>query len=93
MNRLPFPMPNDQIDGRTVVASAVYDDDEHGELIALVLLLEQEAPFFTVAHYALTDIPPDFASVEMARGEIDVLGRFSNIVPAIAEYTESGGDY
>lgn len=41
---LAFPMPNDHIGDRTVVASVVYIDDERGD-VALVLLLEIEAPY------------------------------------------------
>ena len=89
---IAFPMPNDQLAGRIVVASVDYYADERGE-VALVLLLEPEAPYFTVAHYALTEITEDASNVGMTAGELDILGRFSNIVPAVEEYTQSGGDY
>jgi hypothetical protein len=95
----PFPMPNDSLNGRIVVASCPYIDDERGE-IALILLLEQVPPFFTVAHYALADFDPSANpsisppyGPSYVEGELDVLGRFENIVPAIEEYTQSGGDY
>ena len=89
---MKFPMPNDALDGRIVVASVDYFDDERGA-VALVLLLEPEAPYFTVAHYALTDIAEDAGNVGMVAGELDILGRHSNIVPAIEDYSSSGGDY
>jgi hypothetical protein len=88
----PFPMPNEELAGRTVIASVEYFADERGE-VALVLLLEKEKPFFTVAHYALTPIAESEANVGMAEGEYDVLGRFENIVPAIREYEQNGGDW
>jgi hypothetical protein len=91
MAALPFPMPNDVIDGKTVVASVTYIDDERGDL-ALVLLLEHESPFFTVAHYAMTDLAEDENTSGYAAGEIDVIGRFMNIVEAVREYEQSGGD-
>lgn len=101
-----WPMPNDVINGgpqdarkRIVIASVSYISDERGELV-LVLLLEKEAPYFTVAHYAVTDFDPAAApdiappyGPSYAAGEIDVLGRFMNIVPAIEEYQQSGGSY
>ena len=94
---LPFPMPGDRIEKRTVVASAEYFDDERGS-VALVLLLNQQPPYFTVAHYALTDVKggegiyPEVVT-EYTRGEVDVIGSFENIVPAVREYEQSGGDY
>ena len=92
---LPFPMPNDVLGERIVVASVIYIDDERGE-IALVLLLERTTPFFTVAHYALTDFDPmalGYNGTEYVASEIDVIGRFENIVPAVESYVQSGGDY
>lgn len=109
VSRLPFPMPGDRYregwsiapsnlnEGeRTVVASVTYIDDSRGE-IALVLLLEREAPYFTVAHLALTEFDPKRGDITdggepMFVGELDVIGRFSNIVEAIREYEQSGGD-
>lgn len=88
---VPFPMPNTKIDDRIVVAAVDYFDDERGS-VALVLLLEPEAPFFTVAHYALTDVAGDSVTTPYVAGELDSLGRFSNIVEAVREYEQSGGD-
>lgn len=93
-----FPFPGDPFpDGVTVIASCPYIDDERGEL-ALVLLLETKPPYFTVAHYAVTDFDPKANDVQpdgiaYQEGEIDVLGHFHNIVPAVQEYENSGGDY
>lgn len=89
---LPFPMPNDRVGrGQIVVASVTYIDDERGD-IALVLLLNQKPPYFTVAHYAMTDIVGDDVTTPYERGEIDEIGSFLNIVDAIREYEQSGGD-
>lgn len=96
---MKFPLPNDVISGAIVVASVTYIDDERGE-IALVLLLRQQPPYFEVAHYALTGFDPKLSSDEflqgglaMYEGEIDSLGEFLNIVPAVKAYEENGGDY
>jgi len=96
---IPFPMPNDALSHRIVIASTTYIDDQRGELV-LVLLLEREPPYFTVALYATTDFDPtanphiteDQGPAHNA-GDITVLGRHENIVPAVREYEQSGGDY
>lgn len=90
---LPFPMPGNRLPGAwIVIASVEYFDDERGA-VALVLLLEPRAPFFTVAHYALTDVLGDDVSSPYQRGEMDIIGRFMNIVPAVEAYKQNGGDY
>jgi hypothetical protein len=89
---LPFPMPNDKIGDATVLASVEYFDDERGA-VSLVLLLEQTSPFFTVAHYARTDVRSNDETTAYKAGEVDVIGRFWNIVEAVREYEQSGGDY
>jgi hypothetical protein len=93
-----FPLPNDVVDGRVVVASVTYVDDLRGEL-ALVLLLEKQPPYFTVAHYAVTDFDPhgdpdvpDDGPAHKA-GDLVVLAREWNIVPALDAYQENGGEY
>lgn len=85
-----FPIPNDRIDGRVVVASVNYDEDNQ---IALVLLLNSSAPFFTVAHYYMQDVPAADAIPFRPRGYVHVLGDHFNIVPAVEEYQQNGGDY
>ena len=85
---LKFPMPNDVINGSTVVASVEYRDEP--SLIALVLLLNKQAPYFTVAHY-YQEASPD--APVYPRGHLLVHGDFENIVPAVEEYTQQGGDY
>lgn len=99
MEALDFPLPGTRIGDRTVIASTYYFDDDRGT-VALVLLLNKQEPYFTVAHYALTDVQggenvwaaygPDEVT-DYAAGELDVIGTFSNIVPAVREYEQSGG--
>jgi hypothetical protein len=75
---MDFPMPNLAYQGRIVVASCWYTDEP--QEIALVLMLEPESPFFTVAHIALDD------------GEILGMERHMNIVHAVKAYEDWGGD-
>ena len=73
-------MPNDylgegtEVGERIVVASVEYFDDARGA-VALVLLLEPEEPYFTVAHYYLTDIAAEGDSPAHSEGDIEVLDR------------------
>jgi hypothetical protein len=96
---LPFPLPGEKLAGRVVIASVEYIADERGE-IALLLMLEPSPPYYTLTHYALTafdpaanpDILPPYGPA-YGTGEFDVIGRFENIVPAVDEYQQNGGDY
>lgn len=89
---LPFPLPNTTIEGNTVVASVSYIDDERG-VIALVLVLEHSAPFFSVGFFALTDVADGSRlSDGLRRGEFQDFGRFENIVEAVRAYEQNGGD-
>lgn len=81
-----FPMPNDEIDGRMVIASVDYIDDT----IATVLLLNPEPPFFSVGHYAYGD-NPDAPKLEIIGGAEPET--HYNIVPAVRAYENWGGDY
>ena len=89
---VPFPMPNDEIEDRIVVASVVYIDDE----LATVLLLNPESPFFSVAHYAYGDNPLagrlEVLSLDDGDGGL-MPATFLNIVPAVRAYEQWGGDY
>lgn len=89
---IPFPMPGTLIGERRVIASCEYINDERGA-IALVLLLNEASPYFTVSHYALTDVRGGDTITPYAAGELDVIGTFENIVPAVEEYGDNGGDY
>lgn len=91
-----FPMPNTKLNGRTVVASCYYRDldekdreylpadDNWPNVVYLVLLLNKNAPYFTVAHIA-----------DDGYGSYKILASESrwNIVEAINDlYTQWGGD-
>lgn len=84
---MPFPMPNNELYERRVVASVMYRDEPTE--IALVLLLNRQAPFFTVAHLYLEDCPEE----DSVEGELLLLATEYNIVPAVRAYEQSGGDY
>lgn len=73
---LPIPMPNNKLAGATVVAS-VYLTDER----ALLLMLNENPPFFTVTEYSL------------GNGSFIPIATTENIVPAVREYEQNGGDY
>lgn len=72
-----FPLPNDVVYHQTVIASVYYDDDT-----ATLLLLRKEKPFFEVAQL---DLKP--------HGNLRILSEHDNIVPAVREYEQEGGDY
>lgn len=98
----PFPMPNDrltplgEVTERIVVASVEYRDEP--TMIALVLLLRPVSPFFEVAHFYMEDAPEEETPVyhvpipARAEGAVHVLATHFNIVTAVREYEQSGGD-
>lgn len=75
-----IPLPNDEFDDGTVVAS-VWQDDDAGT--ALILLLRQEVPFFSVC------------DIEWRDGSWLIVNedQHMNIVPAVDAYKDAGGDY
>lgn len=75
------PMPNDRYEGQTVVASCWYREEPTE--IHLVLLLKEMSPYFRVAHLE-----------NHGGGEyVAVWEKESyNIVNAIEDYVEAGGD-
>lgn len=72
---MDFPLPNDTFDGRTVVASGIVNDD-----IAMLILMNREAPYFSVVE---TDLA--------WRARIVSETRYRNIVPAVVDYESRGG--
>jgi hypothetical protein len=91
---LPFPMPNDRIGGPhgpLVVASVEYRDEP--TYIATVLLLWPEAPYFEVAHFYQEDCPAEGDIPGRPAGRVLTISRHENIVPAVEEYQQMGGDY
>jgi hypothetical protein len=63
--------------GGGTVIASVYYTDD----IALVLILNPEPFFYTVTLYNLHD------------GSFDWIAKHENIVPAVLNYADSGGDY
>ena len=81
-----LPLPNDEFRGRTVIASVwLRDDNLVPPLTCLVLLLESRTPFFTVAELRWDDDTTEWMPVWTTS--------HMNIVPAVREYENSGGDY
>jgi hypothetical protein len=88
-------MPNNGLDGKTVVASCWYRDlgpsdqqyknpnDDWPDQVYLVLLLNGEAPFFMVAYVC-----------DHEAGEWEILESHTteNIVTAVEVYQDWGGD-
>lgn len=92
---LLFPMPGEQFDGRTVIASTWLRDGfttgereylppNAPEFLALVLLLNAGPPYYTVAQ-----LQSDGGAWTIAASE-----DFPNINPAVIDgYAQWGGDY
>lgn len=93
---MSFPMPNTKLAGSVVVASCYYRelsdrdkkfipaDDNWPDTVYLVLLLNEQMPFFTVALVA----DNEFNSYDVLLAESKM-----NIVEAVNEvYTQWGGD-
>ena len=75
------PMPNDHLDGGTVIASVVYRDNDPALPVEwIVLLLRRSAPFYEVIEVN-------------SYGEVTSLGEARNIVPATELYADNGGDF
>lgn len=70
---MTVPLPNETLDGSVVVASCYHGEEVEG----LVLLLNPESPYFTVAYVD--------GSVERVADEY-------NIVGAVKAYVDHGGD-
>ena len=87
---LKFPMPNDVLQDKVVVASCWYRDlseadrqyidDDGPDQIALVLLLNKLSPHFTIAH------------INLENYEIIADATYYNIVEAVENYQNWGGD-
>lgn len=77
-----LPLPNEQFDGDIVVASVWQRDDVAPET-ALLLTLRPEPLYYRVR------------DIEMRNGEwvVTVSSAFPNIVPAVRDYEDRGGDY
>jgi hypothetical protein len=65
----------------SLAGATVVASVEYTDDVALVLLLNPEPFYFTVTLYRLDG------------GGFDVIGTYENIVPAVREYEQNGGDY
>ena len=86
MSEYYFPIPNDKLAEFTVVASVHYSSAEDTGLpndFATVLLLAPETPFFRVAIVECVKDDPQW----------DYEGIHENIVPAVQDYEQNGGDW
>ena len=81
---IQIPLPGDEYDGRTVVASCWIRDDEI--ILALVMLLNAEAPYYSVAQIEWRPVP----GLPYWHNNGETFHR--NINEATAEYANSGGD-
>ena len=71
-----IPEPGDSLQGLTVIASVYLSDT-----VALLVLLRKSMPFFLVAEYVIGN--PD---------SLRIIGEHLNIVHAIQQYQNEGGD-
>ncbi len=74
------PMPNDLIDGGTVIASVVLHDDDERPTTWVLLLLRRSAPYYEVIEFT-------------EDGQVTSIGEARNIVPAVEIYADNGGSY
>jgi len=74
-----IPLPGEQVYHKVVAASVYYADDGTD---ATLLLIENHEPYFSVARL---DLRP--------HGNLTILSEHANIVPAVREYEQEGGEY
>jgi hypothetical protein len=74
------PMPNDLIDGGTVIASVVMNDDDLETTWWVLLLLRRSAPF-----YEVLEVHADGTKITLSEAE--------NIIPAAETYADMTGGY
>lgn len=77
-----LPLPNDLFGGSVVVAS-VWITDEGEEPSALVILLGQGPPYYTVGDLTW----------RLGAWHLSGARSHPNIVPAVEDYQQNGGDY
>lgn len=75
-------LPGQELDGGIVVASVYINDTDYDKPLVMALLLMPEPG----RHYRLVDVWENCRCIAMRM-------EFKNIVPAVAEYVERGGDY
>lgn len=89
MNAWHFPLPGDVINDRVVVASVWYSDpaeNDPPEVLptGMIISLNKESPYF---HISAVEIREDNAFPELW-----VVGDHMNIVHAVHDYEQNGGD-
>lgn len=72
-----IPMPNDVIDGRTIIASAYLTDEDDEQVMVMLMVLNPQPPFYTVVETSLPVL------ISMPEGT-----DFSNIIPAAEFYQQ-----
>lgn len=80
------PLPGDVLSGKRVIASVIYrEPDNEAEPIEYTLILLNEGPpFYTVGIYKSEGFGGFTPVIE---------SNFPNIVPAVREYEQMGGDF
>lgn len=78
-----LPLPGSSFDDEDIVVASVWMNDEVEEPTALLLLLAEHAPYYSVCDILFSD------------GEWKIVNQetFPNIVPAVECYQDHGGDY
>ena len=83
----PYPMPNDEMEGATVVASAIHadtaEDGQPDRNEVLVLRLHPRSPFFTVDLYNLLTPTPTL---------IETWATEHNLCTAVETYSQVGSE-
>ena len=79
-----FPLPGSKFDGKVVVASCYYIDDKDRPTEVLLMVLNEESPYFRVGHWQYQG--------GGVWEEVWSENR-KNIVTATELYVQSGGDY
>lgn len=85
MRLLTLPLPGDRFMSSYVIASCWLRDDPSKPLLALVLLLGDAPPYYTVAEIAQADHPDH-------QWSLGVSETFTNINHAVNNYANLGGD-
>lgn len=75
-------LPTQTLDGGTVVASVILNDTDYDDVLTMALLLMPTPG----EHYRVVDVWQDSRKIIDSRP-------FVNIVPAVENYIENGGDY
>lgn len=75
-------LPGQQLDGGIVIASVVLNDTDYDETLVMALLLMPTPG----RHYRLVEVWQESRRITMRQAH-------ENIVPAVKEYRDSGGDY